>query len=137
MLGNETGALGSFLMHCKGMDIEMTDTVGSLQTFGKENLEASVASATAVTKGLQTIAAECAEYSRKALEHGAQTFEKVAAVDSVEKALGLQQSFAREFYEAYMGQVSKLGEIYMATAKEAYRPFESRFSDFSGNFPRS
>ena len=115
----------------------MSDTVEALQSFGKENFEASIASATAVSKGFQTLATEFAGYSRKALEHGVQTFEKAAAVNSVEKALELQQAYAREVYEAYMGQVSKIGEIYMATAKEAYRPFEGKFGDFGSLFPRA
>lgn len=119
------------------MEIEMSETVETIQTFGKENFEASVASATAVTKGMQTIAAECADYSRKAFEHGAQTFEKVAAVSSVEKALEIQQAYAREFCDAYLGQVNKLGELYMATAKEAYRPFEGKFGDLGSKFLRS
>ncbi len=112
----------------------MANTVETFQTFGKDNFEASVASATAVTKGLQNIAAEVADYSRKAFERGAQTFEKVVAADSVEKAFELQQAYTREAYEAYIGQVSKLGDLYMATAKEAYKPFESTLAEIGSKF---
>jgi len=115
----------------------MSDKVEALQTFGKESFEASIASAAAVTKGFQAMAAEVAGFSRKAFEHGAQTIEKAATVNSVEKALELQQAYARELYEAYFGQVSKLGELYLETAKEAYRPFESKFAEFGNSFLRS
>ncbi|WP_137390744.1 phasin family protein [Rhodoligotrophos defluvii] len=110
----------------------MTNTVETFQAFGKEQIEASVASATAVTKGLQAIAAECADYSRKTFEQGAQTFEKVISANSIEKAFEIQQAYTRELYEGYLGQVNKLGELYMATAKEAYKPFESRLPLFNG-----
>lgn len=110
----------------------MIKSFEDIQSLGKENFEASVASATAMTKGFQTIAAEMADYSRKVFEHGAQTVEKVIAAKTPEKAIEAQQSYVKEAYEAYLGEVNKLGEIYMSAAKEAYKPFEARVAQFNG-----
>lgn len=106
-------------------------TFDDLQSFGKEGFEAYIASATALTKGFQSIAAESTDFSRKSFEKGAQAFEKVLSANSIEKAFEVQQGYAKEAFEAYVGQINKIGELYLAAAKEAYRPFESKFAQFS------
>ena len=42
----------------------------------------------------------------------------------------MQQAFAKEAYEAFVAQMTKFNELYVATAKEAYKPFESSFAAF-------
>src|SRR6476620_1089679 len=101
------------------------------QTFGKDGVDAYVASATALTKGFQTITAEAVDYSRKAFEKGSEAFEKAAAAKSFDKALEVQQGYAKEAYEAFFAQMNKMGELYLAAAKEAYKPFESKFTAFT------
>ena len=61
------------------------------QTFGKDGVDAYVASATALTKGFQTITAEAVDFTRKAFEKSSEAFEKAAAAKSFEKALEVQQ----------------------------------------------
>ena len=106
----------------------MMKSFEDFQSFGKDGVDAYVASATALTKGFQTIAAENVDYSRKAFEKGSEAFEKAAAAKSFDKVVELQQTYAKDAYEAFLGQVNKLGELYLATAKEAYKPFESKFA---------
>ncbi len=108
----------------------MMKSFEDLQSFGKDGFEAYVASATALTKGFQTIAAETADYSRKSFEKSAQAFEKVLAANSIEKAFEVQQGYAKEAFESYIGQMNKIGEIYLAAAKEAYKPFESKLVQY-------
>ncbi len=103
-----------------------------IQTAGKENLEAAVASASALTKGFQEIATEVADYSRKSFEDGSAVFEKAAAAQSIDKAFEVQSEFAKTAYEAYVGRVTKIGELYMNAAKEAYKPFEGQLGQFAG-----
>ena len=57
-------------------------------------------------------------------------FEQLTAVKSFDKAIELQQSFAKEAYETFVAQMTKFNELYVATAKEAYKPFESSFAAF-------
>lgn len=109
----------------------MIKSLEDIQSFGKDGVDAYVASATALTKGFQTIAAENVDYSRKLLEKGSEAFEKAASAKSFDKVIEVQQSYAKDAYEAFLGQVNKLGELYLATAKEAYRPFESKLASFT------
>jgi len=108
----------------------MIKSFEDFQTFGKDGLEAYVASATAMTKGFQAIAQEAAEFSRKSFEKNSQAFEQAVAAKSFDKVVELQQAFAKDAYESFVGEVDKIGEIYAAAAKEAYKPFESKWSSF-------
>lgn len=108
----------------------MMKSFEEFQTFGKDGFEAYVASSNALTKGMQSIAQEAADYSRKAFEKGTAAFEKAAAVKSFDKAIEVQQAFAKESYDALVAQMTKFSELYLATAKEAYKPFEAGMASF-------
>lgn len=109
----------------------MIKSFEELQSMSKDGMEAYAASATAVTKGFQTIASEVADYTRQNFEKGSAVAEKVMAAKSFDKAVELQQGFAKDAYEAYVSQFTKLGEMYANTAKEAYKPFEAQISQFA------
>jgi hypothetical protein len=109
----------------------MIKSFEDFQALGKDSVDAYVASATALSKGFQTITAEAVDFSRKSFERGTEAFEKATAAKSLDKALEVQQGYAREAYEAFLGQMNKFGELYLATAKEAYKPFESKLAGFT------
>ncbi len=114
----------------------MIKSFEDFQSFGKDSFDAYVASATAMTKGLQAIAAETADYSRKSFEKGSQAFEQASQAKSIDKVFELQQGFAKEAYDSFVGQMNKLGELYIAAAKDAYRPFEAKFAEFGFKAPK-
>jgi phasin family protein len=98
------------------------------QSMNKDGFEAFMASATAWTKGMQAMAIESADFSRKSFEKNAQALEKVMGAKSLDKAVEVQQGFAKDAYEAYVGQLNKIGEIYLSTAREAYKPLETQLA---------
>ena len=50
---------------------------------------------------------------------------------SFDNAIEVKQGFAKEAYESLFSQLNKFGVLYLATAKEAYRPFEAKFASFA------
>jgi len=118
------------------METHMMKSFEEFQSFGKDGFEAYVASSNALTKGFQSIAQEVADYSRKAFEQGSAAFEKASAAKSIDKAMEVQQAYAKESYEALVAQMTKMGELYVATAKEAYKPFESGLAAFGVKAPK-
>lgn len=114
----------------------MMKSFEEFQTFGKDGFEAYVASSTALTKGFQSMAQEAADFSRKAFEKSTAAFEKASAAKSLDKALEVQQAYAKESYEAMVAQMTKMGELYVATAKEAYKPFEAGLAAFGVKAPK-
>jgi phasin family protein len=103
----------------------MVKNFDEFQQFGKENVDATMKSFGAVTKGVQAIAAEAADYSKKSFEDSAQAFEKLFGAKSVEKAIEVQTAYLKSAYEGFVAEATKFGELYANLAKETYKPFES------------
>lgn len=118
------------------MEIPMFKSYDEFQTAGKEGWEAYVASSTALTKGLQAVAQEAVEYSKKSFEKNAAVVEKVFAAKSLDKALEVQQAFVKEAYEDFVSQMNKMNEKWVAAAKEAYKPYESSLAAFGVKSPK-
>jgi hypothetical protein len=98
------------------------------QKVGKDGFDAVVRSFGEYNKGFQAIAAEVTDYSKKAFEDGTRAFEQLIGAKSIEQAIEIQSQYAKKAYDAYVAEVSKLGEMYVGLAKDAYKPVEAAFS---------
>ena len=105
----------------------MFQNFDDVQKLGKDGLDRTVKSLTAVTKGYQAIAAEFVDYARKSVEDGTAAVEKFATVKSLDKALELQSELIKAGYEAAVARATKIGELYADLAKEAAQPYEGLF----------
>jgi len=103
----------------------MVKNFEDLQQVSKDNVDLAMKSMGAISKGGQAIAAEVADYSKKAFEESTAALEKLFGVKSFEKAIELQAEFAKTSYEGFVAKASKIGEMYADLAKETYKPFES------------
>ncbi len=95
-----------------------------LQKAGKENVDAALKSFGVASKGVQAIAVESTDFAKKSFEQGTAAFEKLAGVKTLDKAIELQTEFAKTSFEGFVAQATKMGELYAALAKDAYKPFE-------------
>jgi hypothetical protein len=102
----------------------MVKNFEDLQQVGKENVDATLKSLGAFTKGAQAIAVEVADYSKKSFEDSSAAMEKLFGVKSFDKAIEVQTAYAKSAYEGFVAEASKLSELYADLAKEAYKPFE-------------
>ena len=126
--------LGTFTLRHE--ETHMMKSFEEFQSFGKDGFEAYVAASNALTKGFQAIAQEAADYSRKSFEKGTAAFEKLSASKSLDKALEAQQAFAKESYESMVAQMTKMNELYINAAKEAFKPFEASMAAFGVKAPK-
>lgn len=95
-----------------------------IQKFGKDQLEAAVAAASSIAKGVQAIATENTDYAKKSAEAGSAYVEKLFGAKTFESAVQLHSDFAKASYEGFVAQATKLGELYQNLAKEALKPVE-------------
>jgi hypothetical protein len=95
------------------------------QKVGKDGLDAAVRSFAEVNKGVQAIAAEMTGYSKRAFEDGTRAFEQMVGAVSVEQAIEIQSQYAKKAYDAYVAEISKLGEMYAALGRNAYQPVKA------------
>ena len=105
--------------------MHMTQTFEDAGKFGKEFMDTGLKSFASLTKGFQAIAAEATEYSKKSFETGNAAIEKLVAAKSLEKAIEIQTDYAKQAYEGFVAQATKIGELYAEVAKDAYKPYES------------
>ena len=105
-----------------------TKSFDEIQKFGKESVDASMNAFSTLSKGVQAIAVESVDYSKKAFEDGTAAIEKLFGAKSIEKAIEIQQNYAKSAYEGFVAQATKIGELYVDLAKETYKPYEGYLS---------
>ncbi len=106
-------------------EIIMLKNFDDMQKYGKDQVDSTMKAWGHVSKGVQTIAAETADYSKKSFEEGSAALEKLLGAKSLEKAIEIQTAYAKTAYEGFVAQATKMGELYADLAKETYKPFES------------
>ena len=106
----------------------MFTNVEEIQKFGKQQFEAATAATASLTKGLQEIATETSDYSKKAIAANTSVVEKLLGAKSVETAIQIQTDFAKSAYEGFVAQATKFGELYAKLAKETFKPIETIYA---------
>ncbi len=106
-----------------------TPTFEDFQKFSKEQLDAFTSASTTLSKGLQDIAAELSDYSKKAFAAGTAMYEKLLGARSVELVVQIQTEFAKEAYEGFVAQTTKVSELYTRVASDALKPVTTAYTN--------
>ena len=106
-------------------------TTEDMQKFGKDSMETAMTSLGAWSKNAQAIAVEVVDYSKKSIEDSAAAWERLMGAKSLEKAMEVQSEYLKSSYEDFVAEATKLGELYVDLAKEAYKPFEGALAKAS------
>jgi len=94
------------------------------QKMGKDNFDAVVRSCGELNKAFQAIGARVTDYSKRAFEDATRTFEQLIGSKSLEQAIEIQSQYAKKAYDAWVAEASKLSEMYVDLARDAYKPVE-------------
>jgi phasin family protein len=105
--------------------------IDDMQSFGKDNMDATMKSFGAMSKGVQAIAVEVADYSKKSFEESSAAIEKLFGAKTIDKAIEVQSDYVRSAYESFVAEATKLGELYADLARESYKPFETYLAKVS------
>jgi len=96
----------------------------TFQKASKDNVDAALKAFGATSKGVQSLAVEATDYAKKSFEAGTAALEKLSGVKTLDKAIEIQADFVKSSFEGAVAQFTKMGELYTAIAKDAYKPFE-------------
>ena len=99
-----------------------------VQKYGKDNMDATMKAWGHMSKSVQAIAAEAADYSKKSFEEGSATMEKLLGAKSIEKAMEIQTAYAKSAYEGFVAQATKVSELYTRVASDAMKPVTTAYS---------
>src|ERR1700761_3362144 len=100
--------------------------------FQKDTVEAYVKAANVAGKGAETLHNEIYGYSKAAIEGGIANAKAVMASKSAHEAFELQTGYAKSAFEAYVNELTKLGELFVATSKQTFAPIQGRVPAWDG-----
>ena len=104
--------------------------MSEMNAYSKKNLEALIASATAATKGVETVGARALAFSKKSLEGQIAAAKALSGAKSIQEAVELQTGFAKTAFESMVAEVNEISEITSASVKDAMSPINERVSAF-------
>ncbi|WP_160004327.1 phasin family protein [Rhizobium sp. 18055] len=91
----------------------------------KEAMDTVLKSYSDTAKGLQAIATEATEYSKKSFQDAVSHVETLSGARSFEAVFELQSGYVKSAYESFMAEATKLTEMYSDIAKSAYKPYDA------------
>jgi phasin family protein len=94
--------------------------------YGKETVEAYMKAANAAGKGAETIHNELYSYSKQSVEGSMAAMKAVLGSKSAHEAFELQSDFAKTAFDAYVGQMTKISELFVSTTKQTFEPLQGR-----------
>jgi hypothetical protein len=101
------------------------------QRAAEHGFEAASRSFAEINRDFQAIATEMTDFSKKRLDDVLQSWEQLLRARSLPDVVEVQTRYAQKAYDAYMSEFSKLGEMYLGTARDAAKPIEQTSRKFS------
>jgi phasin family protein len=105
--------------------------MSEMGAFGKQNLEAMIASATATQKGVEALSARAVAYSKTAMEKHVAAAKSLMASKSVQEFVEKQTEYARSSFDAYVAELNNVSDVLQGVAKDAFKPINERMSAVS------
>jgi phasin family protein len=102
--------------------------MSEVSAFGKENLEAWMASATAAQKGMETISARALAFSKAAMENHMAATKSLMTSKSVQEFVEKQSEYARSSFDAYVAELTSISDLMAGVTKDAIKPLNERMT---------
>ena len=102
----------------------MFKSIEDFQKLSKDQFDAASQSATALSNGMQLLATETAEFTKKHFENSSETVQKLFGSRSIETAMQIQMDYAKSAYENIVAESNKIGSLMQTTAKDVFKPME-------------
>ena len=90
----------------------------------ERGFEAASRSFSEINSGFQAVAAEMTDFSRRRFEDVAHTWDQLLHVRSFGDIVEVQSRHVQKACNAYMSETSKIGEMFLETARKAARPVD-------------
>jgi hypothetical protein len=104
------------------MPEELKNIGEEYQRLSKEGLDAATRSFGEMNKGFQALAAEMTDYTRRTFDDVFRAWEQLLRARSVEQMIEIQSQYAKTAYDTHIFEISKLGEMSVAIARNATKP---------------
>lgn len=102
--------------------------MSEVSAFGKENMEAWMASASAAQKGMETISARAIAFSKLAMENHMAAAKSLMTSKSVQEFVEKQSEYARSSFDAYVAELTSISDLMAGVTKDAIKPLNERMT---------
>ncbi len=100
--------------------------LSEVSAFGKQNVEAWLASAAAAQRGLEAISARSVAFQKQALDTHVAAAKSLMTSKSVQEFVEKQNEYAKGAFEAYVAELSSVSDLVAGVAKDALQPINER-----------
>ena len=100
--------------------------VDEMAGMARGNVEAMLASSRAAAQGIEAIAREVADFSRKTFEETTAAARAMTTVKTPNELMALQNDFAKTQFDAAVAEMSKLSETMVKLMGEVFEPMQAR-----------
>lgn len=94
--------------------------------FGKQNIEAWIASAAAAQKGFEALSARTVAFQKSALENHVAAAKSLMTSKSVQEFVEKQNDYAKSSFEAYVAELTTVSDLVQGVAKDTLAPINDR-----------
>jgi phasin family protein len=112
----------------KTVSNKMQKQMEEMVVIAKGNVEALVASGEAAKKGFETLGKAAADYTKSNVVHAQETFKTLSSVKTPKEFFEVQTNAFKASYDKFVGEFSKMSEMYMKVAGEVVEPVSNRAS---------
>jgi hypothetical protein len=103
----------------------MTQQFDVAQKLGKDSFDTAVKTLELTSASTKAIVVETADYAKKSLEQSTATFQKLAGVKSLDKAIEIQTEYVQSAYKGFVDHATKTRELYTKLAQDSLAPFSA------------
>jgi phasin family protein len=105
-----------------------TKSMEEMSSFARGNVEAMVEAGRVAAKGIETMAQQVVEMAKRNAEATTTAVRSFAGAKNANELIQLQSDFAREQFDKFVADGSKLTEMFVKFAGEAFEPISNRFA---------
>lgn len=103
-----------------------TAAMSEVSAFGKQNVEAWIASAAATQKGFETLSARTVAFQKAAIENHVAAAKSLMTSKSVQEFVEKQNDYAKASFEAYVAEMTSFSDLFSGLTKDAMQPINER-----------
>ncbi len=102
--------------------------MSEMSAFGKENMEAFMASAQTAQKGFETLSARAVAFTKAAMENHMAVTKSLMTSKSVQEFVEKQSEYAKTSFDAYVAELNTVSDLMAGMAKDAIKPINERMT---------
>ncbi len=110
---------------------------GQISGLQKDNAEAVMQSSTILLKGFETVSKEMVALAQASLEANMNAAKQFMGVKTVKEAMDLQSELTKTHMDKVMADGTKVAEMSMAVANEAFQPLQTRVNSAIETFTKA